>query len=36
VKNGEVRGTAILTGNVVDTGSQVVALARQDKVGAER
>jgi len=32
VKNGDVRGTAVLTGNVIDTGSQTVALARQDKV----
>eukprot|EP00607_Mallomonas_marina_P007613 CAMPEP_0182419960 /NCGR_PEP_ID=MMETSP1167-20130531/4352_1 /TAXON_ID=2988 /ORGANISM="Mallomonas Sp, Strain CCMP3275" /LENGTH=517 /DNA_ID=CAMNT_0024595209 /DNA_START=56 /DNA_END=1609 /DNA_ORIENTATION=+ len=32
IKNGDVRGTAVLTGNVIETGSQAVALARQDKL----
>ena len=32
IKEGEVRGTALLTGNVIDTGSQIVALAKQEKV----
>lgn len=31
VKNGEVRGTAVLVGSSVDLGSQAVAVARQDK-----
>ena len=32
IKDGDIRGTAVLTGNVIDAGSQVVALAKQDKV----
>ena len=31
IKNGEVRGTAVLTGTAVDSGSLAVAIARQDK-----
>ena len=31
VKNGEVRGTAVLSGSVVDLGSQAIELAKQDK-----
>ena len=32
IKEGDVRGTAVLTGNVIDTGSQMVAIARQEKL----
>jgi hypothetical protein len=32
IKEGDVRGTAILTGNVIDAGSQIISIARQDKV----
>jgi len=32
IKDGDIRGTAVLTGNVIDAGSQVVALAKQDKL----
>lgn len=32
IKEGDVRGTAVLTGNIIDAGSQIVAIARQDKV----
>jgi Bardet-Biedl syndrome 1 protein len=31
IKNGEVRGTAILVGSSVDLGAQAVSVARQDK-----
>eukprot|EP01038_Epipyxis_sp_PR26KG_P009508 gene9508-12808_t len=31
IKNGDARGTAVLSGNVVDLGSQAIAIARQDK-----
>lgn len=31
VKNGEVRGTAVLSGAVIDLGAQAVAAARQEK-----
>lgn len=31
VKSGDVRGTAVLTGNVVDAGCSVIAMTRQDK-----
>ena len=32
IKDGDVRGSAILTGNVIDTGAQIVAIAKQEKV----
>lgn len=32
IKEGDVRGTAVLTGNVIDLGSQAIAMAREDKV----
>jgi hypothetical protein len=32
IKDGDVRGSAILTGNIIDAGSQIVAIAKQDKV----
>ncbi len=32
IKEGDVRGTAVLTGNIIDTGSQLVAIARQEKL----
>lgn len=32
IKEGDVRGTAVLTGNIIDAGSQIVCIARQDKV----
>lgn len=32
IKEGDMRGTAVLTGNVIDTGSQMVAIARQEKL----
>lgn len=32
IKNGDVRGSAVLMGSVIETGSQAVALARQDKL----
>lgn len=32
IKEGDVRGTAVLTGNVIDAGSQIICIARQDKV----
>lgn len=31
IKGGDVRGTAVLTGTVIGTGSQVVAMAKQEK-----
>lgn len=31
IKNGEVRGTAVLTGIAIDSGSLAIAIARQDK-----
>jgi Bardet-Biedl syndrome 1 protein len=31
IKNGEVRGQAVLTGNAIENGSLAVAIARQDK-----
>ena len=33
IKEGDVRGTAVLTGNVIDLGAQAIAMAREDKVG---
>lgn len=32
IKEGDVRGTAVLTGNVIDLGAQAIAMAREDKV----
>jgi len=32
IKEGDVRGTAVLTGNIIDAGSQIVCIARQDKL----
>lgn len=32
IKEGDLRGTAVLTGNVIETGSQLVAIARQEKL----
>ena len=32
LKEGDVRGTAVLTGTVIDLGAQAVAMAREDKV----
>jgi Bardet-Biedl syndrome 1 protein len=31
IKNGEVRGSAVLSGSVIDLGSQAIAIAKQDK-----
>jgi hypothetical protein len=32
IKEGDIRGTALLTGNVIDTSSQIIAMSRNDKV----
>jgi Bardet-Biedl syndrome 1 protein len=32
IKNGDVRGTAVLSGTVIDLGSQAVAMTSQDKM----
>lgn len=32
VKNGEIRGTAIVTGTIIDLCSQVISMAKQDKL----
>jgi len=32
IKGGDVRGTAVMTGNVVDAGCSVIAMTRQDKL----
>jgi len=31
IKNGDVRGSAVLSGNIIELGSQAVALTKQDK-----
>lgn len=32
IKNGDVRNTAVLTGTIIDLGSQAVSIAKQDKL----
>jgi hypothetical protein len=32
IKEGDTRGTAIVTGTIVDLGAHAVAMAREDKV----